>query len=97
MTDISGLQHVWKKEIAPIQDIQSEASKLEQTYLARIEKYGDTYKDAHGWSRLRKAFAIATRVAPLRRKKMKVEKHIEQEKKKSKALPQLLFPDSLIQ
>jgi hypothetical protein len=87
MTDISGLESVWKKEFDPLDKDYSKYVSEEQTYLTKIEYVRDEYKKklgveynedadieykAHG---LRGFFFIATKIAPLRRIKMKVEAH----------------------
>jgi hypothetical protein len=87
MTDISGLESVWKKEFDPLDEDYSKYVTAEQNYLAKIEDVRDEYKKklgveysedsdleykAHG---LKGFFFIATKVAPLRRRKMKVEAH----------------------
>jgi len=91
MTDISALQAEWQKELSPLQENEAKAIQLEQAYLSRIEDIGDKYKDPHGFSRLRKAFAVATKVAPLRRKKMKIEKNLAAEESKIKNLAASTF------
>lgn len=76
MTDLSGLKSVWQKELYPLHEDETKSVYQKEKYLEKLEAYGEKFNNAHGWTRLRKPFVIATKVAWLRRKKMKIEKHL---------------------
>ena len=86
MTDITALQQQWEKDLSPLQDSEKQDIFKKEKYLEKLEKIGERYNEPHGRFRLYKPFVIATKGAWNRRKKMKIEKQLDEKEGQIKEL-----------